>query len=126
MNLAPYTPGEAIELRRRRARFSQHDFGALLGVTTTTVRRWELDEPTRDAPPRFDVDDLSAGEWCWLRRRRTGWTLRDLSKRTGLAVWWLNRAETGHRAAVSAHLVAWWQRFGPATREAATLENILE
>jgi len=106
------TPGEALELQRRRARWSQKDLAANLGVALDRVRRWENDDCIRGAPaPK--VSRLELHEWCWLVRRRRRVTLRQLSAATGLAVTWLHRAEHGdippERAGA---LPAYWRKVG--------------
>lgn len=106
------TPGEALELSRRRARLTQRQLADSLGVAIDRVRRWERDLCRRGVPsPR--VGPLTVYEVCWLVRRRRGVTLRELSAATGLAVTWLHRAERGEIPADRAGaLQAYWRREG--------------
>lgn len=104
------SPGERLELHRRRLGVTQQQYAGLVGVTVHRVRLWERDLRRVDQPNMAGLD-LELHEWCWLRRRRAGWTLEDLSARLGLAVSWLHRAERGELGAgrIGA-LVDFWRR----------------
>lgn len=106
------TPGEALELSRRRARLTQTQLADSMGVSPDRVRRWERDG-CRLGVPVPKVGPLSIYEVCWLVRRRRGVTLRELSAETRLSVTWLHRAEHGEIPADRAGaLPAYWRSKG--------------
>ncbi len=103
----PLTRPEALELSRRRARLTQSELGASLGVSTDRVRAWE--HGTRDDVPTVPEMRLEPFEWCWLMRRRAGVTLQVLSQQLGLALKWVHRAERGELTTEQIGvLIEWW------------------
>lgn len=99
------TPGEALELSRRRSGASQADVAAVLGVGVNRYREWELDERPG---PLLQLSGLTLPEQCYVLRRREGWTLQDLAGRMRMTRFWLSRAECG-TVAVDL-LVDFWTR----------------
>lgn len=105
------TTGEALSLSRRRARLSIDAVVDLFGICSVGVwSAWEKDCAVYPPEcPRVEVGELSAGEWCWLLRRRHKLHPRDVSALTGLGTQWITRAEDGRVDATP--LVEWWGRY---------------
>lgn len=103
------TPGERLELQRRRERLTQAEAAERHGVTTYVYRRWEQDRHRSPQP----IYSLEGGprdyEWCYIMRKRAGLTLHHLGEYMSLSHKWIHRAERGEVRDVSA-LVLWWER----------------
>lgn len=103
------TPGERLELVRRREHYSQADAAKLYGVTLNRYREWEAGRSRREIP-HLRVEWLGLNEWCWLQRQRAGMRLQDLADESGLHVAWLHKVEMhGHTNDALAQLVAYWE-----------------
>lgn len=104
------TTGEALAISRRRSGLTIAEASELFGYSIGVWCAWEKDCRI-DPPscPRVDVGELSAGEWCWLLRRRHNLQARDVSALTGLGAQWITRAESGVVDATP--LVEWWGRY---------------
>ena len=113
MNAPPMTPGEHLELRRRRDDCTQAEAAGLLGVPVYRFRQWEADQ--QEGAPRLDAGDMALFEWCWLMRRRSGLRLRDVGERLGLSPKWIHRAERGAITDLQLTALAqFWQQRGAA------------
>lgn len=99
--------GERLEIVRRRKRHTQTEAAAEHGTTTYVYRRWERD--LHRAAPLVIVGPLADFELCYVRRRRSGLTLRALGDLMGLSHKWIHRAERGEVRDVTA-LVLWWEQ----------------
>ena len=106
------TPGERFLISRRRAHITQHDIAEVYEVSPHRVAQWEWDR--RSDVPSVTLDPpVQPHERCYIWRRRVGWTLEELEKRTDLHVSWLHRAERGELRDMRALLV-WWMQVGSA------------
>lgn len=105
----PVTRAEALQLTRRRANLTQRELGASLGVSEGRVRDWETGEREHDCPA-VPTRELLPYEWCWLRRRRSGLTLHELSGELKLPVRWIHRAERGELTTEQIEaLIGFWE-----------------
>jgi len=100
------TPGEYLELERRRCDLTQLDAAGLLGHSLHAYRRREKDLAGVSGDRVVELTDF---EWCWLRRRRSGLSLTDVSEALGLSRNWISRAERGEVLQLEV-LVEWWKQ----------------
>ena len=87
------TRGERLYLTRRRAGRTRGEAASARGVSIYQYVRWERDEDSSVIPLVSSLGTLSPGEQLHLLRRRRDWTVRQLSKRTGLSEGWIREVE---------------------------------
>lgn len=114
------TRGEGWWLARRRMTLRQTEMAALLGISEDRLRRWERD---REAAPMPDATvlapALSPGEWCALTRRRAGWGLAEVARRTGISRMTVWKGEHDRTAGVR-DLLQFYASLGQIRAPAAT------
>jgi Holliday junction resolvase RusA-like endonuclease len=122
------TPGEALDIERRRAGLNRQEFAALLGVSPYVVRSWLEDvTPKRFPQPKIQLDSLTAVETLIVLRLREGWTVKELAYRTQLAYSWLSKVERGEVQDVEPLLVFWHRlKAKVAELEADDAEGLLD
>ncbi len=96
MSAAVITPtrGEILLLYRRRKGLNQIDAAKEYGVHPDHYRDWEADRRLDDQPQQH-LGQLSHNEICYLLRRRSGKTQREVAAAIGCTRLWLIRMEKG-------------------------------
>lgn len=84
--------GERLIIERRRAGLTQAEAAGLYGLHPNGYRKRE--KSTKGSRSRMR---LTPAEWCFLMRRRAGWTLEDTANASGLTIKWIHYAEQGER-----------------------------
>lgn len=104
---------ERFEIDRRRRGLTQPRYSAALDTTpnryTRFVQGFSLDPTGGDEgdTPAPEVGPLSPGEWCWIKRRRSGARLRDVGEALDMGTKWVHLAEKDETDA--GLLVDYWQ-----------------
>jgi len=92
-NLIKPTKAESLILNRRRMRLNQHEAALRLGLTYDEYRSWE--EPGSERGPRQNLGVIKPYEVCYLLRRRSGKTQKEIAKAIGMSRLWVLRMEAG-------------------------------
>lgn len=90
--ITPTIP-ESLILHRRRRNLNQFEAADLFGVTYDAYREWE--RKGSEMGPRQQVGHLKPYEVCYLQRRRTGKTQKEIAKTIGTSRLWVLRMEAG-------------------------------
>jgi len=96
--------GEALLVERRRRGLNQVRAAGEWEVHPDKYREWEADR--RDDTPEVEVGELKPHEVCYLKRRRSGKTQREIAAALGLTRLWVIMMEDG-KAPVD-RLVEYW------------------
>ena len=107
------SPGERLEVWRRRNGLTQLEAAARCGLSHNAYKRFERGEaPGMPEPLAISLGRLSAGEQCRILRRREGLTLEEVQELSGFHRKWVHRIETGQRnPATTAALVGFWTAY---------------
>lgn len=87
------TRGEALVIWRRRQNLNQIEAAAAHKVHPDRYREWEADR--RADIPRRGVLPLQPREVCYLLRRRSGKTQREIAAAIGMTRLWVIKMEEG-------------------------------
>lgn len=98
------TPAERLVIFRRRARWTQADMADLLAASRNRYEQWERGQ--RDGVPHVRLEPLELFEWCYIHRRRKGWTLAEIEERSDFKGKWVHRVERGETDCQP--LAQWW------------------
>lgn len=98
------TRGEALLVERRRRGLNQVLAAADWKVHPDKYREWEADR--REDVPEVNVGELKPHEVCYLKRRRSGKTQREIAAALGVTRLWVITMEDG-KAPVD-RLVEYW------------------
>lgn len=104
------TDGERLVVHRRRLKERQRASALRLGVSHTRYSRWErgLEDPGQDVVGSIKIGQLKPHEYCFLYRRRAGWTQERVATEMGVCRYWLNRMELGE--ADCSDLLEFWEQ----------------
>jgi len=115
--LSDLSPGEKLQIDRRRAGRSQREAAAKHGVRLYTYRAWEDDRA--NGSPSVALGRLHPWERCYLLRVRADILLKDAPRKMGFTRWWLCQMEYG-RAPTTALLQYWGRRAVARKRKTAS------
>ena len=93
---AELTPCEIMVLRRRRLGLAQVEMAIRLGVSIRIYQAWE--ESREGQPPPSNAlfrGVLHQHEWCYIRRRRSGLSRKQVAVRIGRSEQWVTKMERG-------------------------------
>lgn len=106
ISIKDLTPHERFWIWRRRRGIRREDVGAEFGVLPKIITAWERGQ-REDVPDVALVAELTVGEQNSLLRRRSGMTIAQLRKKTGLSHLAIIRRERGEGE--TEELLKWWQ-----------------
>lgn len=103
------TIAEKLAVQRRRLGERQRAAAARHGVSHTRYSRWErgLEQPGPDVAKAVKIGKLRPHEYCFLYRRRAGFTQERVARDMGVCRYWLNRMELGE--APCDELIEYWE-----------------
>ncbi len=99
------TRGEKLAVTRRREGLSQGDAANHYNVSPDTYHKWEND--INSTAPSVEVVELSTHEVCYLLRRRSKLTQKQIAALMGTSRVTVNRMENGEVSA--APLAVFWE-----------------
>lgn len=88
------TKGESLLLHRRRKGLNQIEAAKEYDVPVDKYRDWEADRRLDDQPRRH-LGELKPHEVCFLLRRRSGKTQREIAAALGCTRLWVIQMEDG-------------------------------
>lgn len=100
------TRGESLLIRRRRNKLNQVQAAAEYGVHLDVYRDWEADRRVKDQPRKV-LGHLKNHEACFIQRRRTGLSQKQLAERLDCTRLWVNQMEND--LAPCDRLVEYWR-----------------
>ena len=119
------TNGERLMLARRRAKKTQEEMRAALGMSRQAYLRLEHDTTNADWTKWFEdrkelgalirtIDNIELHERCLLSRERQGWTQSELAEKVPCAKQWVHMQETAQQRCDQ--LLDFWARFWAAAK----------
>lgn len=107
--LEKLTVGERLAVQRRRFGERQKAAAQRHGVSHTRYSRWErgIEQPGPDVVKSLKIGQLKPHEYCFLYRRRAGFTQERVAGEMKVCRYWLNRMELGE--ADCTDLLCYWE-----------------